>query len=148
MKELFREDLISYNLSKRIPSLKRYVEDTQGKIVDSIWNDIPQILSSKEKTGYASQKTVQLLRRVIQIASNSSDTILDPFCGSGTSLVAAQLENRSWIGCDISDEAVDISLGRMKTLGISKSQIDCGSEKEIKERYDEFHPLPNVQVLA
>jgi len=78
---------------------------------------------SKERLGYPTQKPLALLERIIKASSNEGDLILDPFCGCGTAVVAAQRLNRSWIGMDITH----LSIGLM--------------EKRI---FDEFKIKPKV----
>lgn len=149
MNELFQDNQISYNLSKKIPSLKHYAVESKGRPLGSIWNDLPFFMKPDEKTGYISQQPLELLKRVIQILSNSGDMLLDPFCGSGTSLVAAQLENRYWIGCDISKQAVDLTLSRLKnTSRITKSKIVFGDKESVIERFEKVYQLPDVKIIS
>ncbi len=72
-----------------------------GKIPDTVW-DIPHIKSKKEHLGYPTQKPLALMERIIKASSNKGDLILDPFCGCGTTLHAAEKLKRQWIGIDIS----------------------------------------------
>lgn len=149
MNELFQDKQISYDLSKKIPSLKQYATESKGKHLGSIWNDLPLFVKSEEKIGYVSQQPLELLKRVIQILSNSGDTILDPFCGSGTSLVAAELENRNWIGCDISTQAIDLTLSRLKTISRkTKSKIVFKDQKSILEKFKDVYQLPDVKIIS
>ena len=68
----------------------------------------------KERVGYPTQKPLALLDRVIRASSNEGDTILDPFCGCATTLVAADRLNRQWIGIDVSAKAVELVTRRIK----------------------------------
>jgi site-specific DNA-methyltransferase (adenine-specific) len=84
-----------------------------GKPLDDVWN-IPAIApTANERSGYPTQKPLSLLRRIVQLASNENEILLDPFCGSGTALVAAKFLNRRVIGIDISDEAINIAQSRL-----------------------------------
>ena len=75
--------------------LKRYLDENQGIILQALWDDIPPINSqARERLGYATQKPEALLERIIQASSNEGDIVLDPFCGCGTAIVAAQRLNR------------------------------------------------------
>lgn len=79
-----------------------------------LWTDIrPLNSNSKERTGYPTQKPVALLRRILAASSNPGDIVLDPFCGSGTALVAAAELGRRWLGMDRSPEAVRIARRRL-----------------------------------
>ena len=67
-----------------------------------IWDDISAIgTDNKERLGYPTQKPLELLKRIIEVSSNSEDVVFDPFCGCGTAVYAAHLLGRKWIGCDI-----------------------------------------------
>lgn len=85
-----------------------------------VWSDwwIVPIMSttSSERTGYPTQKPIELLRKVITMATNSGDLVVDPFCGSGTTLVVAAELGRRFFGGDSNPQAVEIAKGR---LGIS-----------------------------
>jgi len=84
-----------------------------GKPLDDVW-DIPAIApTSGERAGYPTQKPLTLLRRIIQLASTENQTVLDPFCGSGTTLVAAHQLGRNWIGIDANPQAVEIARQRL-----------------------------------
>jgi site-specific DNA-methyltransferase (adenine-specific) len=84
-----------------------------GKPLDDVW-DIPAIApTSSERVGYPTQKPLALLKRIIQLASNEGDVVLDPFCGSGTTLVAAQQLGRKWIGIDANPQAIEIARRRL-----------------------------------
>ncbi len=96
-----------------------------GKPLDDVWS-IPAIApTSRERAGYPTQKPLALLRRIIQLASNEGDVVLDPFCGSGTALLAAQQLGRKWIGIDANPQAIAIARRR---LGISAEKQDRGED--------------------
>ena len=87
-----------------------------GKPLDDVW-DIPAISpTSAERTGYHTQKPLALLRRIVQLASNEGDLVIDPFCGSGTALVAAHELGRVWLGFDVSAEASETAVRRTQFL--------------------------------
>ncbi|MCL4506152.1 MAG: site-specific DNA-methyltransferase [Chloroflexi bacterium] len=86
-----------------------------GKPLDDVW-DIANISpTASERVGYPTQKPLALLLRIVQLASNPGDLVLDPFCGSGTTLLAAQQCGRRWIGVDANPQAIEIA---GKRLGI------------------------------
>ncbi len=94
-----------------------------GKPLDDVWS-IPAIApTSKERAGYPTQKPLALLQRIIMLASNEGDVMLDPFCGSGTALLAAQQLGRKWIGIDANPQAIAIARRR---LGTSAERQDRG----------------------
>jgi site-specific DNA-methyltransferase (adenine-specific) len=91
---------------------KKY-EMKGGKPLDDVWN-IPAIApTSDERVGYPTQKPLALLDRIVRLASNEGDTVLDPFCGSGTTLVAAKQLNRKYIGIDANIQAIEIARSRL-----------------------------------
>ena len=100
--------------------------DEQGYYADvllrDVW-DIPAVINvSKERTGYPTQKPLALLQRIIQASSNEGDLILDPFCGSGTTLLAAHMLHRRAIGVDANAEAVAIARERCDAAGEQREQ--------------------------
>ena len=72
---------------------------------------------AKERVGYPTQKPLALLKRIIAASSNPGDVVLDPMCGSGTTLVAAEQLGRRWVGIDRSAEAVKTAEARLETEG-------------------------------
>ncbi|MDR2710839.1 MAG: restriction endonuclease [Burkholderiales bacterium] len=89
-------------------------EQSSGVAMDDVW-DIPIIApSSPERLGYPTQKPLALLERIISASSDEGDVILDPFCGCGTAVHAAQKLGRKWIGIDITHLAVTLIEKRLK----------------------------------
>jgi site-specific DNA-methyltransferase (adenine-specific) len=82
--------------------------------VGDVWTDIDRInQAAKERLGYPTQKPVALLERIIQASANEGDTVLDPFCGCGTTIAAAQKLNRRWIGIDVTSLATTLIKSRL-----------------------------------
>jgi site-specific DNA-methyltransferase (adenine-specific) len=89
-------------------------EDSAGRPMDDVW-DISVINSqARERLGYPTQKPVALLERIISASSNPGDVVLDPFCGCGTTIAAAQMLDRRWIGIDITHLAINLIKVRLK----------------------------------
>lgn len=87
--------------------------EKRGVPLSDVW-DIPFLNpKARERVGYPTQKPILLLDRIIEISTEPGDVVLDPFCGSGTTLVSALLNNRHSIGVDISDEAIELSRRRL-----------------------------------
>jgi DNA modification methylase len=83
--------------------------------VGDVWVDIDRInQAAKERLGYPTQKPIALLERIVQASSNEGDVVLDPFCGCGTAVHAAQKLNRQWIGIDITHLAISLIEKRLK----------------------------------
>ena len=101
-----------------MPRLKYYLEDSQGILIGDNWTDIPPIgAHAKERLGYPTQKPVALLKRIIEASSNPGDVVLDPFCGCGTAIAAAQNfsegQKRKWIGIDITHLSIALQKYRL-----------------------------------
>ncbi len=97
------------------PRLKRYLDEMQGTLLGNVWTDIAPINSqAQERLGYPTQKPLALLERILNASSNPGDVVLDPFCGCGTAVHAAQKLGRSWIGIDITHLAISLIEKRLK----------------------------------
>ncbi|APW60706.1 site-specific DNA-methyltransferase [Paludisphaera borealis] len=97
--------------------------DKPGVPLSDVW-DIPYLNpKARERTGYPTQKPVVLLERIIGLATNPGDLVLDPFCGSGTALVAALLLGRRAIGVDRSPAAVELTRKRLADPIRSRSRV-------------------------
>ena len=98
-----------------MPRLKLYPEDLPGVPMQDIWSDIKTMHNlSAERLGYPTQKPVALLERIISASSNPGDVVLDPFCGCGTTIAAAQKLGRHWIGIDITNLAIALQKYRLQ----------------------------------
>jgi hypothetical protein len=98
-----------------VPQYKRYLDEMPGLTAQNIWTDIPAINNrAKEMLGYPTQKPVALLERIIAASSNEGDVVLDPFCGCGTTIEAAQKLGRSWIGIDVTHLAISLIKVRLR----------------------------------
>lgn len=89
-------------------------DEKKGVPLNDVW-DIPYLNpKAKERVGYPTQKPLLLLERIIELTTDKNDIVLDPFCGSGTTCVAAKLLNRNYIGIDKSIEAIELSKSRIE----------------------------------
>ncbi len=91
----------------------QYKPNPKGKHPEDWWEMQPIMPSSKERTGYPTQKPLKLLDRIIRASSNEGDIVLDPFCGCATTCVAAEMLDRQWIGIDISFKAYELVKERL-----------------------------------
>jgi site-specific DNA-methyltransferase (adenine-specific) len=126
------------------PRLKRYLAEQRGQLLTDVWTDIWPINSqAKERLGYATQKPLALLERVITASSNPGDIVLDPFCGCGTAVHAAQKLGREWIGIDVTHLAISLIRRRMEdafpglNVDVIGEPVDLGGVKELaaKDKY-------------
>jgi site-specific DNA-methyltransferase (adenine-specific) len=98
-----------------MPQYKRYWDDLKGVAVGDIWDDINRINPvGGERLGYPTQKPVALLERIIAASSNPGDLVLDPFCGCGTTVHAAEKLGRRWIGIDVTHLAIGLIEKRLR----------------------------------
>ena len=97
MQEARDAGLIVQTRPDAIPQLKRYLDEQRGRPLSDVWNDIDPLNSqARERLGYPTQKPEVLLERIIRLATNEGDVVLDPFCGCGTTIAAAQKLKRRW----------------------------------------------------
>ncbi len=97
------------------PRRKVYLDESEGVSVQDIWLDYRDAHNQMVHiTGYPTEKNINLLRRIVEASSNPGDIVLDCFCGAGTTLVAADMLNRNWIGVDNSPEALRTMLQRFE----------------------------------
>ncbi len=115
MAKLVADGLVALPSEGSKPRLKRYLDEQAGTPVSDFWDDIPPLNSqAQERLGYPTQKPLTLLERIIQASSAQGDTILDPFCGCGTTIHAAQRLERKWIGIDVTHLAISLIERRLK----------------------------------
>ena len=143
MQKLHEEGRIYYprlhdgtlDTSKR-PAVKRYLREQEGTIITNVWTDINPLHSSDaERTGYQTQKPLALLERIISASSNPGDLVLDPFCGCGTAVVAAEKLGRQWIGIDVTYIALDLMISRLlKDFGLKRG-VDYDVIGDPKDAY-------------
>ncbi len=107
--------LIYWPLKGSVPQQKRYMDEAEGVSIQDVITDILPISSqAAERLGYPTQKPLALLERIIEASSNKGDVVLDPFCGCGTAVHAAQALGREWIGIDITHLAISLIEKRMR----------------------------------
>ncbi len=123
-----------------MPRLKQYAEDMPGVPIQDVWNDIRPIHNlAAERLGYPTQKPEALLERIIRASSKEGDLVLDPFCGCGTTIAAAQKLKRSWIGIDITHLAITL---------MKKRLLDTFGTEAVFKVIGEPTSLPDAAALA
>jgi site-specific DNA-methyltransferase (adenine-specific) len=99
------------------PRLKAFADEVKGGALSDFWDDIPPVgAQAAERLGYPTQKPLALLERIISASSNEGDVVLDPFCGCGTAVAAAQKLGRKWIGIDITHLSIALQKNRLKDM--------------------------------
>ena len=140
MEQYEREGLIRYTRTGT-PTLLKYADEMPGVPLQNIWTDIPPINpQAHERLGYPTQKPEALLERIINASSNEGDVVLDPFCGCGTAVAAAERLKRRWIGIDITHLAITLIRHRMHD--------SFGEDLRPYEVVGEPKDLPSAESLA
>jgi site-specific DNA-methyltransferase (adenine-specific) len=115
MQSAYDQGLVLQTREGTVPQLKRYLDEQRGVALSDIWSDIAPLNSqAQERLGYPTQKPLALLERIISVSANEGDVVLDPFCGCGTAVHAAQKLRRQWIGIDITHLAVHLIERRLQ----------------------------------
>lgn len=138
MKQLDKEGRLHYPAKTGgALRLKMYLDESPGIRLQNLWTDIPPIAAqAAERLGYPTQKPVALLERIVKTSSSHGDLVLDPFCGCGTTIAAAQGLGRKWIGIDITHLAINLIRHRLKdTYGedITKSYDVIGEPVSVED---------------
>jgi DNA modification methylase len=115
-----------------VPQFKRYLDEGKGMPIQNLWDDVAVINNrADEFLGYPTQKPLALLERIIAASSNEGDVVLDPFCGCGTAVHAAQKLKRKWIGIDITHLAISLIEKRLKDAFGEKCKFEVhGTPKD------------------
>jgi site-specific DNA-methyltransferase (adenine-specific) len=115
MQKAYEDGIVIQPNPGSVPRMKRYLDEQRGISLGDVWTDIPPLNSqAQERLGYPTQKPLALLERIIKLATKPGDVVLDPFCGCGTSIHAAQRLGRAWVGIDITHLAISLIEGRLK----------------------------------
>ena len=144
MEQYEREGCICYTKTGT-PTLLQYADEMPGVPLQNIWTDIPPVNpQAKERLGYPTQKPVALLERILLASTNPGDLVLDPFCGCGTTVHAAQKLGRQWIGIDITYLAINLIKRRLRDAFGEDAQFeelgnptDIGGARRLAEQ-DKF----------
>jgi len=131
----------------KVPQLKRYLRELEargGAAVHEIWDDISLNSMAGERLGFQTQKPSPLLERIINAGSDKGDWVLDPFCGCGTAIVAAEKLERHWIGIDVTYLAINLVKVRLRDSFPNAKYIvegeprDLGAAKALAENRYQF----------
>jgi len=110
LEELDRQGLIEWSPTG-VPRRKIFADEQRGKKAQDVWE-----FKDPQYPSYPTEKNLDLLKFIIEASSNPGDLVLDCFCGSGTTLVAAQQLGRKWIGIDQSAHAIEVAETRLRAL--------------------------------
>ena len=135
--------LIYWPPKGKVPQFKRYLEADRGAPIQDMISDIGPLSSqAAERLGFPTQKPVALLERILAASSNPGDTVLDPFCGCGTTVHAAQKLGRAWIGIDITHLAIGLIEKRLNDAfeglhyTVHGTPMDADAARDLFDRDD------------
>jgi site-specific DNA-methyltransferase (adenine-specific) len=141
MQKLVEEGRIIQTNPGTVPKYKRYLDEMHGRPLQDVWDDVKSLGglggSISERLGYPTQKPLNLLERIVLTSSNPGDVVLDPFCGCGTAVAAAEKLKRKWLGIDITHLSITTMKNRLKQTypGIQFKTIgepkDVGSAQQL-----------------
>lgn len=141
MQELISAGMVVQTNPGAVPRRKLYLDEGKGVPVQSLWDDIPALHSTAaERLGYPTQKPLGLLERIVESSSNEGDLVLDPFCGCGTAIHAAEKLKRRWIGIDITHIAIRLVEDRLRaafpgiTFDVHGVPKDFDSARDLAQR--------------
>ena len=147
MQSLYNEGRIVQTKPGNVPQYKRYLDEMPGVPIQNDWGDILLLHAAhREKLGYPTQKPVALLERILNTSSNPGDVVLDPFCGCGTTVHAAQKLGRQWVGIDVTHLAIGLIEKRLRdafpgvefTTHGTPQDIDGARDLAARGKYHEF----------
>lgn len=138
MQKAYQDGLVVQLKPGAVPQYKKYLSDSKGRTITDDWDDIGQA-AGNESLGYPTQKPEALLERIIVASSAEGDTVLDPFCGCGTTIVAAEHLKRRWVGIDITHLAITLIKHRL---------MDSFSDRVSYKVIGEPVSVPDAETLA
>jgi site-specific DNA-methyltransferase (adenine-specific) len=148
MQKAYKQGLIYQSKPGAVPQEKRYLDEMEGQPLSDDWSDVEHLHGANaEALGYPTQKPVALLERIIKASSNPGDIVLDPFCGCGTTIDAAEKLGRQWIGIDVTQLAISLIKNRLLDTYGRRLKFASGSEgrdaalRRPRAESAEDHPL-------
>ena len=136
MEKFLAEGRLYFPKNGGTPCYIRYLDEMPGVPLQNDWDDIRPV-QPDEYQGYQTQKPVALLERIIAASSNEGDVVLDPFCGCGTAVHAAQKLKRQWLGIDITHLAISLIEKRLKDAFKTGLEFEVhGTPKDLESARD------------
>jgi hypothetical protein len=141
MEKLYREGRVLQVRPGAVPAYVRYLDEVPGVAAGDVWTEFRPVQGvGREFLGYPTQKPLALLERIILASSNEGDIVLDPFCGCGTAIHAAEKLKRRWIGIDITHLAISLVEKRLRdafpdiTFDVQGTPKDFDSARNLAQR--------------
>jgi DNA modification methylase len=129
MQKAYEDGVVVQLKPGAVPQYKKYLADSKGRTVTNCWTDIPQA-AGNEALGYPTQKPIALLERILEASTNPGDVVLDPFCGCGTTIDAAEKLGRDWIGIDVTQLAISLIKNRLQDTYGRRMKFESSSRRE------------------
>ena len=124
-----------------VPRRKIFADEQKGKKLQDIWD-----FKDYQYPVYPTEKNLDLLKLIVQTSSNPESLVMDFFCGSGTTLIAAQELGRNWIGIDKSEKAIEVTRKKITKENSSLSKADFESVN-LLEKQDQNSHNENILVM-
>ena len=124
-----------------VPRRKIFADEQKGKKLQDIWD-----FKDYQYPVYPTEKNLDLLKLIVQTSSNPESLVMDFFCGSGTTLIAAQELGRNWIGIDKSEKAIEVTIKKITKENSSLSKADFESVN-LLEKQDQNSHNENILVM-
>jgi len=162
LQELLQQGKIYFPSTIGLPLQKVFLDEKTGVEVGSVWDDIQTTpVNIRERVKTPNQQSLALLNRILSLGSSPADLVVDPFCGSGTTLISAQINNRKWLGCDNDSNAIATTINRLEEHRQSGNYInyESNSSEELEQETpanNKYHQIvtsiaeanPTVGVMA
>ena len=147
MNELVKEGRIIQTRPGTVPQYKRYLDEMPGVPLQDLWTDIKPIQSqSRERTGYATQKPLELYERIIQASSNPGDVVMDIFAGCATTAVAAERLDRQWVACDMAYRSWTMLKRRFYLNGFALSDMTDATREALGVHQTEMQEAESYTI--
>jgi hypothetical protein len=130
LEKLAEEGRINFE-NGRIPTLRRYLDESPPPPLDSVWDDLAIPSAERAEGGKrTAQQPIELAQRILKAFTEEGDAVVDPYCGTGTFIVAAEALKRRWYGADNDESAIKITLARLNAITPSVCTATSAAEME------------------
>lgn len=133
LEKLDEQGLIEWS-KNGVPRRKIFADEQKGKKLQDIWD-----FKDYQYPVYPTEKNLDLLKLIVQTSSNPESLVMDFFCGSGTTLIAAQELGRHWIGIDKSEKAIEVTRKKLTEENSSFFKADLESLSLLEKQVQNLH---------
>jgi len=135
-----------------VPHEKDYLREDATEVIGSVWDDMDLPAAERVPGGHVGQQPLALMHRIVAMVSEPDDLVVDPFCGTGTTLIAAELLGRRWLGSDVSDADCAQTVARLK--GVAGADFDVLARGDVQrlpvqaDLVELIRELPHAEVRS